>query len=195
MRRIGNIHTDIGESVDNHRREEEMVLFIESVISCFLFTLLAGGMTYFKPLSMIRDYPPAIQRRAQELGVVKDNKEKVDFKYIIRKAIAIIIFGWILALIVYWFNGADTLLKGFAYSYLLFGIVDWWDALVMDCLWFCHSKRVIIPGTEGMKEYKDYWFHIRGSLKGMLFGIPVCVSAGFLLKLVNLCWNYIDAEL
>lgn len=47
----------------------------------------------------------------------------------------------------------------------------------MDCLWFCHSKKVVIPGTEGMKEYKDYLFHIKGSLKGMLLGLPVCALA------------------
>ena len=69
-----------------------------------------------------------------------------------------------MALVVYKFNGADTFVKGFLYSYLLWNVVNWWDAIFIDCIWFCHSKKVIIPGTEKMKEYKDYWFHIKGNL-------------------------------
>lgn len=160
-----------------------MILIIECIISCFLFTIIAGGMTYFSPLSMIRDYPPAIQKKVKELGLVTDEKKSFTIKYIIRKILAIIIFGLVLAFIVYKFNGADTFLKGFAYSYLLFCVVDWWDAIVMDCLWFCHSKKVIIPGTEGMKEYKDYWFHIKGGLKGMLIGLLICALAGGFIEI------------
>lgn len=32
-----------------------------------------------------------------------------------------------------------------------------------------------------MKEYKDYLFHIKASLKGMLFGIPACLLVGLLV--------------
>lgn len=36
-------------------------------------------------------------------------------------------------------------------------------------MWFCHSKRARIPGTEDMdEEHRDYRFHIRQSCKGML---------------------------
>ena len=159
-----------------------MVILVEGLISCFLFTVIAGSMTYFNPLGMIRDYPPAIQQRVKELGLITDDKNGFSKAFIIRKVIAIIIFGLVLAFIVCKFNGADNFIKGFTYSYLLYCIVDWWDALVMDCLWFCHSKKVVIPGTEGMKEYKDYLFHIKGSLKGMLLGLPLCALAGLFIE-------------
>lgn len=155
-----------------------MVIFVESVIGCLLFSIIAGGMTYLKPLSMISDYPPEIQNRVRELGLISDEQKRYSKSDIIRKLIAIIVFGIILAFIVYKFNEVDTFIKGFGYSYLLWNIVNWWDAIFIDCVWFCHSKRVIIPGTEDMKEYKDYLFHIKGSLKGMLFGIPVCLLVG-----------------
>ena len=51
---------------------------------------------------------------------------------------------------------------------------------------FCHSKRVIIPGTEGMKGYKDYWFHARGALNGMLLGIPCALAAGAFTAVISL---------
>ena len=155
-----------------------MVIFLESVIGCLLFSIIAGGMTYLKPLSMISNYPPEIQNRVRELGLISDEQKRYSKSDIIRKLIAIIVFGIILAFVVHKFNGADTFIKGFGYSYLLWNIVNWWDAIFIDCVWFCHSKRVIIPGTEDMKEYKDYLFHIKGGLKGMLFGIPACLLVG-----------------
>lgn len=38
-----------------------MVILIESIIGCLLFTLIFGGMTYLTPLNILHDYPPAIQ--------------------------------------------------------------------------------------------------------------------------------------
>lgn len=46
----------------------------------------------------------------------------------------------------------------------------------------CHDKQVRIPGTEDMKEYQDYWFHIRASLKGQVIGVPVALVAGGLTE-------------
>ena len=160
-----------------------MIILIESIVACLLFTIAFGGLTYFNPLSMIHDYPPAIQNKAKELGLITDEQKGYSKTDIIRKIIAIIVFGLILAIVVYKFNGADTFAKGFGYSYLLWNIVNWWDAIVLDCLWFCHCKKVIIPGTEEMKEYKDYLFHIKGSLKGMLYGIPASLLVGILVMM------------
>jgi len=123
-----------------------VTILIESIIACILFTLVIFIMMK-NPINMIHDYPPAIQNKAKELGIITDEQ------------------------------------KGFLYSYLLWNIVDWWDAIFIDCIWFCHSKKVIIPGTEGMKEYKDYLFHIKESLKGMLFGLPTCVIVGLFVLL------------
>ena len=155
-----------------------MTILIESIIGCLLFTIIAGGMTYIKPLSMINSYPPAIQEKVLELGIIKNNQKSKSIKSIIKKLIALFILTFIIAFVVYKFNNANTFLKGFGYSYLLWNIVNWWDALVIDCIWFCHSKRVIIKGTENMKEYKDYLFHIKGGLIGMLYGIPACLLVG-----------------
>ena len=160
-----------------------MILLIESIIGCLLFTIIAGGMTYLKPLSMINSYPPAIQDKVLELGLITKEEKSKSKKSIIKKIIALFLLVLIISFVVYKFNGANTFLKGFGYSYLLWAIINWWDALVIDCLWFCHSKRVIIKGTEGMKEYKDYWFHIKGALIGCLYGIPACLLVGLFVSI------------
>ncbi len=158
-----------------------MVLLVESIIACLLFTLLAGGMTYFRPLSMINNYPKAIQDKVKELGLIKEEQTSTSKKTIIKKIFAFIILVLLIAFVVHKYNDADTFFKGFIYSYIIWTSVNWCDALLIDCLWFCHSKRVIIQGTEGMKEYKDYWFHIKGALIGMLYGIPACLLVGLIV--------------
>ena len=82
-------------------------------------------------------------------------------------------------------NGAEGFWEGFRDSYLICLIVDWYDALVLDCLWFCHCKAVRIPGTEEMAEYRDYRFHLRQSCIGMLLGLPVCAAVGALMALLE----------
>ena len=66
--------------------------------------------------------------------------------------------------------------QGFIESYLIWLIIDWYDALILDCIWFCHSRKVRILGTEEMKEYKDYRFHIKQSCIGMLLGLRLVCS-------------------
>lgn len=57
-----------------------------------------------------------------------------------------------------------------------FGVVfffNLFDLLVLDWLVFCWitPQYIVIPGTEGMAGYKDYGFHFRGFLKGMLLSV------------------------
>lgn len=50
----------------------------------------------------------------------------------------------------------------------IFNMVDW---LILDWLIFCTitPRFIVIPGTEGMSGYKDYFFHFRGFLIGTVF--------------------------
>ena len=158
-----------------------MTIFLEIIITCLIFTIIAGGITYFKPLLMINNYPKQIQDRVKELGLISNEQTSTGKKTIIKKIFALILLVIILAFAVHKYNDADTFYKGFLFSYIIWTPVNWWDALLIDCLWFCHSKRVIISGTEGMKEYKDYWFHIKGAMIGMLYGIPACLLVGLIV--------------
>lgn len=155
-----------------------LIILLECVVACVLFTVVAGGMTYLKPLSMINSYPPAIQEKVLELGLITKEQKSRSIKSILKKLVALVLLVFVIAFVVHKFNDADSFFDGFKYSYILWLVVNFWDAIVIDCLWFCHSKRVIIKGTEGMKEYKDYWFHIKGSLIGCLYGLPACLLAG-----------------
>lgn len=95
------------------------------------------------------------------------------------------VIGANFGLIVHVVNGADSFLTGAGYTLILWTAANWFDALVIDCLWFCHSKRVVIPGTEGMAGYRNYRFHMIAALKGMLLGIPSAIVAGLVVWLIR----------
>ena len=91
------------------------------------------------------------------------------------------IFGILLGLLVRYVNGCTTFLHGCLTAYALWCVVNWFDAFVLDCIWFCQDKHFIIPGTEDMiKDYHDYWFHIKGGFIGMLLAIPAALVAGLI---------------
>lgn len=160
-----------------------MIILVESIILCALFTIPLLVISK-NPIAGIHNYPPAIIEKAIELGLTDENQRLRSKKTIIKKLIAAVFVAIICALIVYQVNGARSFGAGFGYTYLLWLFVDWYDAVVVDILWFCHDKRFILPGTEGMKEYKDYWFHIKGSLVGMLYGLPVALVVGGIVTLL-----------
>ena len=55
---------------------------------------------------------------------------------------------------------------------------------VLDWGIFCHSKKLRIPGTEDMdKEYKDYLFHAKGAMKGIVIGMIVAILSGVIIFL------------
>ena len=161
-----------------------MILIIEFLILFIIFTLMVVPAVLKNPLSMVHDYPLDIYQKAIELGQVKESQNRKSKKFLVKRVIAIAVIGMLFGFVVYRFNGADNFLKGAGFTYLLWTVANWYDCFVIDWIWFCHSKRVIIPGTEGMRGYKDYLFHVKGSLKGMLLGIPAALVAGAFVAII-----------
>ena len=158
-----------------------MILFIECMIAIILFTAIVIPVALINPKYIVGDYPPEIVKRCIELNIIPERKTRFTKKEIIKKVIACILFVILLAYIVYKFNGANTFASGFINSYIIWLVVCWYDALILDCIFFCNVKRFRIPGTEDMNEYKDYLFHIKGSIRGSLIGLPACMIVGLLV--------------
>ena len=160
-----------------------MTFLIESIIACAVFTLFVFLMSR-NPIKSIYNYPPAIVRRCDELGLVDAGNRPGGAAFYAKKSFAILIFGVLLGLLVKYVNGCQTYWCGVLTAYALWCVVNWFDAIVLDCIWFCHDKHFVIPGTEDMvADYHDYWFHIKGSLIGMLLAIPAALIAGLIVIL------------
>ena len=48
-----------------------MILLAECVTACILFTLVVVAVSLKDPLAQVNNWPPAIQQRAQELGLIR----------------------------------------------------------------------------------------------------------------------------
>ena len=160
-----------------------MILAIESVVLCLLFTLMVYGMSR-DPIKQLYNYPPRIQERVRSLpayeGKIPTQKNKLA-----AKLTASVLFIVILSLILRYVNGCTSFLQAFGTGFLLWTIVNLWDVIVLDILWFCHDPRFVFEGTEDMTaDYHDYMFHIKGFLIGEVLALAVCALAGLVVQYI-----------
>lgn len=160
-----------------------MILIIESIVLCGLFFLMVFLMSR-NPIKQLYNYPPAIQERVKSLAEYKDQIPTKKNK-VWAKLLASVAFVVIISLILRYINGYKTFLEGFGYGFLLWTVVNLFDAVVLDIIWFCHDPRFVIKGTEDMvRDYHDYWFHIKGFFIGEALALVVCALAGLIIQFV-----------
>ena len=160
-----------------------MVIAIESLILCAAFTLMVYLMSR-EPIKTLYNYPPRIQERVRSLEEYKDQIPTQKNK-LAAKLVACLLFVVVLSLILRYVNGYTTFLQAFGWGFLLWTVVNLWDAVVLDILWFCHDPRFVFKGTEDMvSDYHDYWFHIKGFFIGEALALVVCAAAGLVVQYV-----------
>ena len=160
-----------------------MTFLIESLIACAVFTLFVFLMSR-DPVKTVFNYPPAIIERCKQLGLVDESNRPGGTGFYVKKVAALLVFGVLLGLLVRFANGCTTFWCGVLTAYALWCVVNWFDAIVLDCIWFCHDPHFVIKGTEDMtRDYHDYWFHIRGALIGMVLAVPAALIAGLIVIL------------
>ncbi len=154
-----------------------MILIIECIILCLLFTLMVYIVSR-EPIKTLYNYPPKIQEKVKLLKKYK-NKIPTENNKVMVKVLALIVFLGVLCLILRYINGYTTFLESFIYGYFLWTVVNLYDLIVLDIIWFCHDPFFIFEGTEDMKEeYHNYWFHIKGFLIGEGLALIVCLLSG-----------------
>lgn len=160
-----------------------MIIVIESIILCIVFTIMVYLMSR-EPIKTLYNYPPKIQERVKELKEYKDKIPTQENKIFI-KVIASIIFLIIICIILRYINGYTTFIDSFKYGFMLWTIVNLFDLIVLDIIWFCHDKQFIFKGTEDMiDEYHNYIFHIKGFFIGELLGLIICLITGVIIHFI-----------
>ena len=127
---------------------DEVIIVIESVILCLIFTLMVYIMSR-EPIKTLYNYPPKIQERVKSLDEYK-NKIPTHENKIVTKLFASFLFLVIICVVLRYINGYTTFLESFRYGFLLWTIVNLWDAIVLDIIWFCHDNLFVFKGTEDM---------------------------------------------
>ena len=160
-----------------------MIIVTESVVLCLLFTLMVYLMSR-DPIRTLYNYPPRIQERVKSLDEYKDRIPTQKNK-VAAKVCASLLFVVILSLLLRYGNGYTTFIEAFGYGFLLWTIVNLWDAIMLDILWFCHDPHFVFKGTEDMTaDYHDYGFHIKGFLIGEALALAVCAAAGLVVQCI-----------
>ena len=160
-----------------------MILVIESIVLCIIFTIMVYAISR-EPIKTLYNYPPKIQERVKSLDEYKDKIPTQENK-IIAKICASILFLIIICVVLRYINGYTTFIKAFVYGFLLWSVVNLYDAIVLDIIWFCHDKHFVFKGTEDMvNEYHNYWFHIKGFFIGELLALVICGLAGVIIQFV-----------
>lgn len=161
-----------------------MILFMECIMCCFLFTVMILPAQYKNPVSMIMSYPPKIRERVEELPQYKEIIKQREKAHIGKKILGLVVFTVILSAVAY-FSGCRSFGTTFIHVFTLFLVVNMFDLIVLDWGIFCHSKRLRIPGTEDMeKEYKDYMFHVRGACIGTGLGLVTALLSGCMIHII-----------
>ena len=160
-----------------------MIIIVEGIILCALFTIMVFIMSR-DPIKTLYNYPPKIQERVKQLDEYKDKIPTQENKLVV-KLCASIIFLIILCAILRYVNGYTTFVESFKYGFLLWTIVNLYDVVVLDIIWFCHDKQFVFKGTEDMvEEYHNYWFHIKGFFIGEVLAIVICAISSVIIHFV-----------
>jgi len=158
-----------------------MILLIECVVLCILFTLIILPVQYKNPIRMIMSYPPNVIKRVEVLPQYKDVIKQEEKKHVGKKIFGVFFFAFVLAIVAY-LSGCRDFATTFIHVFVLFAVVNLYDLIVLDWGVFCHSQKLRIPGTEDMDaDYKDYLFHVKGALIGTLLGVIVSLLSGVLV--------------
>ena len=160
-----------------------MVLVVESLILCLAFTAMVYIMSR-KPINTLYNYPPRSQERVKSLEEYRD-KVPTQKNKITAKLGALVLFTVIMALLLRYVNKCTTFRDAFINGFILWTVVNLYDAIVLDIIWFCHDPYFVFKGTEDMvDDYHDYMFHIRGFFIGEALALVVCLLAALLVHFV-----------
>lgn len=160
-----------------------MILAIECLVLCIVFTLIILPAQYKDPMVMIMSYPPNIIKRVEQLPQYKGCIKEKEKKHISKKLFGVFFFAGVLAIVAH-LSGCKGFIDTFFHVFVLFFVVNIYDMLVLDLGIFCHSRKLRIPGTEDMvKDYKDYLFHVKGAVKGTVIGIIVAILSGVIVMI------------
>lgn len=160
------------------------MLFVQCLVLCILFTIAILPAQYNNPLCQLASYPTKIKKRVYELPQYKEYIASVEQKNWIRKFAGVFIIAILLAVVAY-ASGKRTFSTAFFHGFVLFQSVNLYDLIILDITVFCNSKKLMIPGTEDMKEeYKNPMHHIKGALIGVFIGTAVALVSALLIQVI-----------
>jgi hypothetical protein len=150
-------------------------VLVDGTIMNTLLTIVVYGSIYVNPLFWVSDYPPDIQEAVGPVDVPFGQKLVVG---VLLLCIVVGVPLYSNAKLRRQNNGRLSFQAAFANSALIALFFAVWDLLVLDWLIFVTIQPgfIVIPGTEGLAGYQDYWFHFKVSFLGWTQWISILVA-------------------
>jgi hypothetical protein len=148
-----------------HALESGVVLSV--ILSAMLLLILRANAEI-----MLNDYPPDIKAASGPMTERTKRHRVVAAAILVIAVLAVV--AWSLHTLPAFVARDMTFTSLLAYFTIMFGTFGVFDCFVLDsALVYWQPRFFVLPGTEGMAGYADYWFHVRG----FLIGIPLVVAA------------------
>ncbi len=146
-----------------------LTAFLEGLVWSVLWIIYVYVIVTRFPWKMMHDYPKDIQ----EASALPEPTDKQKHNSSLFGTIgALVIFGAVIAFGLFQFKQeAVSFWSVFLFIFIIAMSWNVIDLLIMDWLIICTltCKWVVIPGTEGCKGYKDYFYHFKAFLIGCIY--------------------------
>jgi hypothetical protein len=141
-------------------------LVFSAVTAAMLFAILR-----INPEMMLNDYPRAIRRKFGPMSAKAKRQRNIAAVVMVAVNIAVVI--WSLRRLDALVGGDVTVGDAFQHLLILFMVFNVVDLLLIDLpLVRWQPASIVLPGTEGMEEYRKFTPHVVGFVTG-LGAIPV----------------------
>jgi hypothetical protein len=155
-------------------------IVVDGGILSLAASLLLFAILRFNPRLFLQDYPQGIQD-----AVPAKTKEEKRLSVLLGTPflvlLAVVPFLSTLALKRHG-AGEVPFVQLFLNAFGVVSVFNLVDLVLLDWLVFCTitPRFIVIPGTEGMRAYKDYGYHLRASIRGTV----ICAVAALVMAAV-----------
>ncbi len=134
---------------------------IYATIFAVCFSLILGGGALVARDVMVQDYPPAIRERYGPKSAKGERAGRVMAVLLLAPVVGVTAGG--IATLRDRLGGDIGFWPGFTFGVTVFIVLHLFDLVVIDWLLFCwiQPRFMVLPGTEGMPEYRDWLFHLK----------------------------------
>ncbi len=161
-----------------------MILMMEIVAVCLLFTLVTIAGTKKNPLSGLHNMPLELQEKVAALPRYEGIEVVRTKKRIVKKIPAMVVFLIVFVLMMR-LAGAETFQQGFGYTFLLWTVLKLYVVLVLDCIVYAHAPSMWIPGTEDEPQYyQNYRFYLSSIPRSLLVGAILSALVGGIIAMI-----------
>lgn len=150
------------------------------LILSLLFSVVLLSAMYVNTEIVLNDYPPDVKQAYGAERNPKTRGQRRVFSLIFLAALFGVI-TWSVADAGRAVSGRFVFLSTFALIFIEIFTFNLWDLLILDWLIFntLQPKFIFLPGTESLAGYKDYYFHFKGFVLGIVFSlVSALVLAG-----------------